>query len=82
MNKTLSDDQKSLIRKQGDDLIAAMHQVEEMNELAHALGVAEGYAKALADCGLLVDIGLNQFLERSRETHNAVAKKKGWFTRF
>lgn len=82
MSKSLSDDQKSLIRKQGDDLIEAMHQIEEKNELARALGVAEGYAKALFDCGLLVEIGLNQFLKRSHEVHNAVARKKGWFTSF
>lgn len=82
MSKSLSDDQKSSIRKRGDDLIEAMHQVEEKNELAHALGVAEGYAKALFDCGLLVEVGLDQYLNRSHAVHNAVAKNKGWVTSF
>lgn len=50
MSKVLTDGQKSAVRKQGDDLIEALHQVEEKNELAHSLGLAEGYIKALYAC--------------------------------
>uniref|UniRef100_UPI0013DF2144 hypothetical protein n=1 Tax=Pseudomonas viridiflava TaxID=33069 RepID=UPI0013DF2144 len=80
MSKSFSNDQMSLIRKKGDDLIEAMHQVEGKNELAYALGVAEGYAEALFDCGLLVEIGLNQFHNRSHEVQKKKKKNKGWFT--
>lgn len=78
MSKALTEDQKSAVRKHGDDLIEAMHQVEETNELGHALGLAEGYIKALFACRLIEKIGFENMLSRATETHNAVTKKKGW----
>ncbi|QLG94768.1 hypothetical protein HZF02_23735 [Pseudomonas yamanorum] len=82
MSKVLTEGQKSEVRKQGDDLIEALHQVEEKNELAHSLGLAEGYIKALYACGLLEKEGLQNMLSRAKKTHNFVAEKKGWLTSF
>ncbi|RMW07760.1 hypothetical protein ALP03_200297 [Pseudomonas amygdali pv. tabaci] len=82
MSKVLTEEQKSEVRKQGDDVIEALHQVEEKNELAHSLGLAEGYIKAIYDCGLLEKEGLQNMLSRAEKTHNFVAEKKGWFTSF
>lgn len=82
MSKVFTEDQKSAIRKEGDDLIEALHLVEEKHDLAHATGLAEGYIKALFAFGLIEKIGFQNMSSRLGETHNAVAKKNGWFKSF
>lgn len=82
MSKALTEVQRSAIRKEGDDLIEALHQVEEKHDLTFAMGLAEGYIKGIFACGLIEKIGYQNMASRLTDTHNAVAKKKGWFTSF
>lgn len=78
MRKILTEEQESLLRKEADDLIEAMSQASEKNELAHASGLAQGYIKALFACGLYNEDGLNALLTRATKNHNWIAKNKGW----